>query len=107
MNAKLICVKENTCVRPVIESGLLEELIDQFCDLPRRVLMAVVAERQRSTTPKPREREKRQLRRLEILVDVVFALILWRVFALIPKPSDVGYCGGGPGRPPTGMSFCG
>ena len=53
------------------------------------------------------EREKRQLRRLEILVDVVFALILWRVFALIPKPSDVGYCGGGPRRPPTGMSFCG
>ncbi len=27
----------------VIESGLLEELIDQFCDLLRRVLMAVVA----------------------------------------------------------------
>lgn len=39
------------------------------------------------------ERERRQLRRLEILVDVVFALILWRVFALIPKPSDVGYEG--------------
>ncbi len=33
----------NTRVRPVIESGLLEELIDQFCDLLRRVLMAVVA----------------------------------------------------------------
>ncbi len=43
MNAKFIYVKENTCVRPVIESGLLEELIDQFCDLLRRVLMAVVA----------------------------------------------------------------
>ncbi len=43
MNAKLIYVKENTCVRPVIESGFLEELIDQFCDLLRRVLMAVVA----------------------------------------------------------------
>ncbi len=43
MNAKLISVKENTCVRPVIESGLLEELIDQFCDLLRRVLMTVVA----------------------------------------------------------------
>ncbi len=42
MNAKLIYVKENTCVRPVIDSGLLEELIDQFCDLLRRVLMAVV-----------------------------------------------------------------
>ncbi len=36
-------IKENTYVRPVIESGLLEELIDQFCDLLRRVLMAVVA----------------------------------------------------------------
>ncbi len=43
MNAKLIYVKENTCVRSVIASGLLEELIDQFCDLLRRVLMAVVA----------------------------------------------------------------
>ncbi len=43
MNAKLIYVKENNCVRSVIESGLLEELIDQFCDLRRRVLMAVVA----------------------------------------------------------------
>ncbi len=43
MNAKLIYVKANTCIRPVIESGLLEELIDQFCDLLRRVLMAVVA----------------------------------------------------------------
>ncbi len=43
LNAKLIYVKENTSVRPVIESGLLEELIDQFCDLLRRVLMAVVA----------------------------------------------------------------
>ncbi len=28
--------------RPVIESGLLEELIDQFRDLLRRVLVAVV-----------------------------------------------------------------
>ncbi len=43
LNAKLIYVKDNTSVRPVIESGLLEELIDQFCDLLRRVLMAVVA----------------------------------------------------------------
>ncbi len=33
----------NTCVRAVIESGLLEELIYQFCDLLRRVLMAVMA----------------------------------------------------------------
>ncbi|MEE9138714.1 MAG: hypothetical protein V3V07_09215 [candidate division NC10 bacterium] len=30
-------------VRPVIESGILEELIDLYCDLLRRVLMAVVA----------------------------------------------------------------
>ncbi len=43
MNAKLIYVNENTCVRLVIESGLPEELIDQFFDLLRRVLMAVVA----------------------------------------------------------------
>jgi uncharacterized membrane protein len=39
------------------------------------------------------EREGRQLRRLEVLVDVVFAIILWRVFALVPKPSDVGFEG--------------
>ena len=30
-------------VRPVMESGLLEELIDLYCDLIRRVLMTVVA----------------------------------------------------------------
>ncbi len=44
INVKLIYIKENTYVRPVIESGLLEELIDQFCDLLRRVLVAVVAD---------------------------------------------------------------
>lgn len=39
------------------------------------------------------EREGRQLRRLEVLVDVVFAIMIWRLFALIPKPSDLGYQG--------------
>ncbi len=34
---------ELVLLRPVIESGLLEELIDPFCDLLRRVLMAVMA----------------------------------------------------------------
>ncbi len=43
LNAKLIYVNESTSVPPVIESGLLEEVIDQFCDLLRRVLMTVVA----------------------------------------------------------------
>lgn len=31
-------------------------------------------------------RETRQLRRLEILVDVVYAVVLWRIFMLIPRP---------------------
>ncbi len=32
------------------------------------------------------ERESRQLRRLEVLIDVVFAIVIWRVFILIPSP---------------------
>ena len=31
-------------------------------------------------------RETRQLRRLETLMDVVYAVVLWRVFMLIPRP---------------------
>ncbi len=33
------------------------------------------------------ERETRQLRRLEILVDVVFAIMFFRIFLLLPRPS--------------------
>lgn len=33
------------------------------------------------------ERHYRQLRRLEVLIDVVFGLVLWRLFILIPRPS--------------------
>jgi uncharacterized membrane protein len=32
------------------------------------------------------ERESRQLRRLEVLIDVIFAIVIWRVFMLIPRP---------------------
>jgi len=32
------------------------------------------------------ERESRQLRRLEVLIDVIFAIVIWRVFILIPRP---------------------
>ena len=35
-----------------------------------------------------REREKRQLRRLEVFVDVVFAVVLWRFFTFLPKPNE-------------------
>jgi uncharacterized membrane protein len=31
-------------------------------------------------------RETRQLRRLEVLIDVVYAVVLWRIFMLIPRP---------------------
>ena len=34
-----------------------------------------------------RTRETRQLRRLEILMDVVFAVVIWRFFFLFPQPS--------------------
>jgi len=34
------------------------------------------------------EREKRQLRRLETLIDVVFGITLWRLFILLPRPED-------------------
>jgi uncharacterized membrane protein len=32
------------------------------------------------------ERESRQLQRLEVLIDVIFAIVIWRVFMLIPRP---------------------
>ena len=31
-------------------------------------------------------RESRQLRRLEILMDVVYALVIWRIFMILPRP---------------------
>jgi uncharacterized membrane protein len=37
------------------------------------------------------ERESRQLRRLETLIDVVFAIIIWRAFMLIPRPGEGGW----------------
>ncbi len=35
-------------------------------------------------------RGTRQLRRLEILVDVVYALVIWRLFMLMPRPEKIG-----------------
>jgi len=32
-------------------------------------------------------RETKQLRRLEVMIDVVYALVIWRVFMLFPKPA--------------------
>ena len=37
-------------------------------------------------TPSLKERQARQLRRLEMLIDVVYALVIWRIFTLIPRP---------------------
>jgi uncharacterized membrane protein len=34
------------------------------------------------------ERENRQIRRLETLIDVVFGITLWRLFILLPRPAD-------------------
>jgi hypothetical protein len=36
------------------------------------------------------EREGRQLLRLQVLLDVIFALILWRIFQLLPDVSGPG-----------------
>ena len=35
-----------------------------------------------------REREQRQLRRLETLVDVVYGITIWRLFMLLPRPEE-------------------
>ncbi len=34
------------------------------------------------------EREQRQIRRLETLIDVVYGITLWRLFILLPRPVD-------------------
>lgn len=34
-----------------------------------------------------RIREERQLRRLEVVMDVVFAIMIWRAFQLLPRPT--------------------
>jgi uncharacterized membrane protein len=35
-----------------------------------------------------KEREQRQLRRLETLIDVVFGITIWRLFILLPRPEE-------------------
>lgn len=35
-----------------------------------------------------KEREQRQLRRLETLIDVVFGITIWRLFTLLPRPDE-------------------
>jgi len=35
-----------------------------------------------------KEREQRQLRRLETLIDVVFGITIWRLFMLLPRPEE-------------------
>jgi uncharacterized membrane protein len=35
------------------------------------------------------KREQRQLHRLEFLMDVVFALLLWRIFSRLPRPENM------------------
>lgn len=39
-------------------------------------------------TSKEMEHGRRQLRRLEILTDVIFAIAIWRVFMLLPRPDQ-------------------
>jgi uncharacterized membrane protein len=39
-------------------------------------------------TPKEMEHGRRQLRRLEILTDVIFAIAIWRIFMLLPRPGE-------------------
>jgi uncharacterized membrane protein len=39
-------------------------------------------------TPKEMEHGRRQLRRLESLTDVIFALAIWRIFMLLPRPGE-------------------
>jgi uncharacterized membrane protein len=34
------------------------------------------------------QREQRQLRRLETLVDIVFGITIWRLFVLLPRPEE-------------------
>ena len=34
-----------------------------------------------------KERDIRQLRRLEFIIDVIFAIVIWRLFMLLPRPS--------------------
>lgn len=40
------------------------------------------------TEPQENIRYVRQLRRLETLMDVVFGLVIWRLFLLFPRPAD-------------------
>ncbi len=35
-----------------------------------------------------KEREQRQLRRLETLMDVIFGITIWRLFTLLPRPEE-------------------
>jgi uncharacterized membrane protein len=37
-------------------------------------------------SPSVLKRQMRQLRRLEMLIDVVYAIVIWRIFTLVPRP---------------------
>lgn len=39
-------------------------------------------------TPKEMEHGRRQLRRLEILTDVIYAIAIWRIFMMLPRPDE-------------------
>ncbi|NOR15200.1 MAG: hypothetical protein GQ544_05815 [Candidatus Aminicenantes bacterium] len=34
-----------------------------------------------------RIREEKQLRRLEVVMDVIYAILIWRAFQLLPRPT--------------------
>ena len=48
--------------------------------------MSTVAKPKKEKTRAVLEREMRQLIRLETIMDVVYAIILWRIFMVLPRP---------------------
>jgi len=42
----------------------------------------------RKENPALLARQKRQLKRLEVVIDVVYAVVIWRVFMLLPRPAE-------------------
>ena len=53
----------------------------------KKILQKVVAKKEKTEAEK--QRDERQLRRLQTLMDVIFGVLIIRIFTLLPQPAEV------------------
>lgn len=53
----------------------------------KKILQKIIAKKEKTEAEK--QRDERQLRRLQTLMDVIFAVLIVRLFTMLPQPSEV------------------